>query len=149
MLDSGGADTWYYEHGPQGGIFVRNDSPLTQDNESPPYQRGEFHRTRGEAGAGLYINTNKTADINKDENDKGYVIPWAHPDVLYWKNSLAGRSAITQSPNRRHGPALTENSSGARRPIPRFWRHAGRPASSSAIQRAKGMTSISPLRKNP
>jgi hypothetical protein len=46
--------------------------------------RGVFHRAQGATDAGLFINTNKTADINKAENDKGYVIPWAHPTVLYW-----------------------------------------------------------------
>jgi len=90
MLDSGEADTWRYEHrpGPQSGIFVRNDSPLTQGSDVRPYQRGVFHRTQGEAGAGIFINTNKTADINKDEKDMGYVIPWAHPDALYWLPKL-------------------------------------------------------------
>ena len=67
---------------------MRNDSPLTQGSDARPSQRGVFHRTRGEAGAGLYINTNKTADINKDENHKGYVIPWAHEAALYWLEKL-------------------------------------------------------------
>ena len=84
MLDSGEADTWRYEHGPQGGVFVPNESPLAQGSDTRPYQRGVFHRTQGEAGADLYINTNKTADLNKDENDRGYVIPWAHEAALYW-----------------------------------------------------------------
>jgi hypothetical protein len=88
MLDSGEADTWRYEHGPQGGIFVRNDWPLTQGSDARPYQRGVFHRTRGEPGAGIYVNTNKTANTNKDEKDKGYVIPWAHEAALYWLEKL-------------------------------------------------------------
>jgi hypothetical protein len=41
-----------------------------------------------EKEAGFYINTNKTADIDKAENDKGYVIPWAHDEVLYWLEKL-------------------------------------------------------------
>ncbi len=88
MLDSGEADTWRYMHGPKGGEFVVNDSPLATGSESRPYQRGVFHRSQREAGAGLYINTNKTADINKAEKDKGYVIPWAHEPALYWLEKL-------------------------------------------------------------
>lgn len=88
MLDSGEADTWLYEHGAEGGRFVRNDSPLATGSESRPFQRGVFHRSRGEVESGLYINTNKTADINKPGNGKGYVIPWAHESVLYWLKKL-------------------------------------------------------------
>lgn len=84
MLDSGEADTWRYVHGTQGGNFVLNDSPLATGNATRPYQRGVFHRNTNETGAGLFVNTNKTADINKPENAKGYVIPWAHETVLYW-----------------------------------------------------------------
>lgn len=88
MLDSGEADTWRYVHRSQGGKFVLNDSPLATGNEKRPYQRGVFHRSQMESGAGLYINTNKSADINKAENDKGYVIPWAHEEALYWLEKL-------------------------------------------------------------
>lgn len=88
MLDSGEADTWRYVHGTQGGSFVLNDSPLATGSARRPYQRGVFHRNANESGAGLFINTNKTADINKPENAKGYVIPWAHETVLYWLDRL-------------------------------------------------------------
>ncbi|SDO40276.1 Putative phage integrase [Rhodoferax sp. OV413] len=88
MLDSGEADTWRYVHGAQGGSFVLNDSPLATGSITRPYQRGVFHRSANESGAGLFINTNKTADINKPENAKGYVIPWAHETVLYWLEKL-------------------------------------------------------------
>jgi hypothetical protein len=37
---------------------------------------------------GLFINTNKTADVGKDDLDRGYCIPWEHPDVLYWLEKL-------------------------------------------------------------
>ena len=37
---------------------------------------------------GLYINTNKTADILRSEQEKGYVIPWEHEKVLYWLEKL-------------------------------------------------------------
>lgn len=88
MLDSGEADTWRYVHGPKGGSFELNDSPLATGSATRPYQRGVFHRHANETGAGLFINTNKTADINKAENAKGYVIPWAHETGLYWLEKL-------------------------------------------------------------
>lgn len=88
MLDSGEADTWRYVHGTQGGSFVLNDFPLATGDAKRPHQRGVFHRHANESSAGLFINTNKTADINKPENAKGYVIPWAHETVLYWLDKL-------------------------------------------------------------
>ncbi|BAL23511.1 integrase family protein [Azoarcus sp. KH32C] len=88
MLDSGEADTWRYVHAPGGGGFVLNHGPLATGSEKKPGQRGVFHRSANEQEAGFYINTNKTADINKAENDKGYVIPWANDEVLYWLEKL-------------------------------------------------------------
>jgi hypothetical protein len=84
MLDSGEADTWRYE----GGKFTANDSPLATGSASRPYQRGVFHRQANESGAGIFVNTNKTADTNKPESQKGYVIPWTHDTVLYWLEKL-------------------------------------------------------------
>ena len=88
MLDSGEADTWRYIHAPGGGGFVLNDGPLAIGSEKRPYQRGVFHRRANEKEAGFFINTNKTADINKAENEKGYVIPWSNDEVLYWLEKL-------------------------------------------------------------
>ncbi|MBS0173466.1 MAG: integrase family protein, partial [Nitrospira sp.] len=88
MLDSGEADTWRYVHAPGGGGFVLNHGPLASGSEMRPYQRGVFHRSANETEAGFYINTNKTADINKAENEKGYVIPWGYDEVLYWLEKL-------------------------------------------------------------
>ncbi|MGU5574053.1 gamma-mobile-trio integrase GmtZ [Aeromonas hydrophila] len=88
MLDSGEADTWRYEHVIQGGRFVLNDSPLATGSDTRPYQRGVFHRSANESGAGLFINTNKTADSSKPEYARGYLIPWAHEAVLYWLAKL-------------------------------------------------------------
>lgn len=88
MLDSGEADTWRYVHAPGGGGFVLNDGLLATGSEKRPYQRGVFHRSANEKEAGFYINTNKTADINKNEHEKGYVIPWANDEVLYWLEKL-------------------------------------------------------------
>lgn len=72
---------------PSGG-FVLNHNLLATGSEKRPSQRGVFHRTSTEKEAGFYINTNKTADINKAEKDKGYVIPWANDEVLYWLEKL-------------------------------------------------------------
>jgi len=88
MLDSGEADTYRYIHAPGGRGFVRNHGPFATGDEERPYQRGVFHRTANEQEAGLYINTNKTGDINKAEKDKGYVIPWSHDEALYWLEKL-------------------------------------------------------------
>lgn len=84
MLDSGEADTWRY----QSGKWVKNSSSLSIGNEKRPSQRGVFHRSSNQEGAGFYINTNKTADISKEENNKGYVIPWTYEPVLYWLEKL-------------------------------------------------------------
>lgn len=89
LLDSGEADTWRYDPTPHSGAFVLNPSGLAMGSEKRPHQRGVFHRSVHEPGsAGLFVNTNKTADIGKDEDSKGYVIPWAHPEVLYWLQKL-------------------------------------------------------------
>lgn len=88
MLDSGEADTWRYAEGQWG----RNSSPLAQGTEKNLYRRGVFRRmkdlfTQAEM-TGLYINTNKTADRDKDEWSKGYELPWQHALVLYWLEKL-------------------------------------------------------------
>ena len=87
MLDSGEADTWRYEN----GGFVENPSPLATGTPQRPYKKGVFYKSN-EAGSdnevGLFINTNKTADIDKPEDKKGYVIPWTHAPALYWLEAL-------------------------------------------------------------
>jgi len=88
MLDSGEADTWRYEN----GQWRLNDLLLTIGSGKRPYLRGVFHRSvdvsTRQTMTGFYINTNKTADINKDEGEKGYVIPWQNDAVLYWLEKL-------------------------------------------------------------
>jgi hypothetical protein len=88
FLDSGEGDTWRYVWDEQGGRFELNDSPFAQGCEARPWQRGVFHRDARTQGAGLFINTNKTADINKSEDKKGYVIPWTNVDLLFWLEKL-------------------------------------------------------------
>lgn len=88
FLESGEADTWRYVWDERGGRFELNNTPLALGGEARPCQRGVFHREAGKSGAGLFINTNKTADINKTEDRKGYVIPWTNITLLYWLERL-------------------------------------------------------------
>jgi len=88
MLDSGEADTWRYNN----GQWSVNDNHLATGNDKRPHMRGVFHRSvdakSGKIMTGFYINTNKTSDINKNEKDKGYVIPWQYTEALYWLEKL-------------------------------------------------------------
>ncbi|MFM2655740.1 gamma-mobile-trio integrase GmtZ [Vibrio owensii] len=89
MLDSGEADTWRYENG-QWVANTLHDFAL--GSEKRPFGKGIFRRIHdtmiGLYSTGLYINTNKTADQNKDELERGYIIPWQNEEVLYWLEKL-------------------------------------------------------------
>lgn len=84
FLDSGEADTLRYEN----GSWVKNPHTFALNY----YSKGVFRQFKdnatGAESTGLYISTNKTADQNKDEFDRGYEIPWQHEDVLYWLEKL-------------------------------------------------------------
>ena len=84
MLDSGEADMLRYEN----GNWVKNSHTFALNS----YSKGVFRQFKdnatGTESTGLYINTNKTADQNKDEFERGYEIPWQHEDVLYWLEKL-------------------------------------------------------------
>lgn len=89
MLDSGEADTWRYES----GLWTLNDKhDFALGSERRPFGKGVFRRIHdtmtGQCSTGLYINTNKTADQNKDELERGYIIPWQNEEVLYWLEKL-------------------------------------------------------------
>ena len=88
MLDSGEADTQRYEQ----GKWIPNCGPLAEGTAINPLRRGVFRRMTDDltkaSMTGLFINTNKTADIRKDEWSKGYNLPWEHRDVLYWMEKL-------------------------------------------------------------
>lgn len=88
FLDSGEGDTWRYVWDGQGGGFELNDTAFAVGSETRPSQRGIFHREANGKGVGLFINTNKTADVNKPENQKGYVIPWTNVQLLFWLAKL-------------------------------------------------------------
>ncbi len=89
MLDSGEADTWRYE---QGQWIVNTEHDFALGSEKRPFGKGIFRRIHdtmtGLHSTGLYINTNKTADQNKDELERGYIIPWQNEEVLYWLEKL-------------------------------------------------------------
>lgn len=88
MLDSGEADTWLFKN----GKWKLSNSPLSQGSPKKPVEKGVFRRLinpeDGKVLTGFYINTNKTADIYRVEQEKGYVIPWQHDSVLYWLEKL-------------------------------------------------------------
>lgn len=89
MLDSGEADTWRYE---QGQWKINDKYDFILGSEKRPFGKGLFRRIHdsmtGQYSTGLYINTNKTADQNKDELERGYVIPWQNEEILYWLEKL-------------------------------------------------------------
>lgn len=89
MLDSGEADTWRYENG-RWILNTRHDFAL--GSAKRPFGKGIFRRIydtmTGLYSTGLYINTNKTADQNKNELERGYIIPWQNEEVLYWLEKL-------------------------------------------------------------
>ena len=89
FLDSGEGDTWRYEQ----GQWVENTKHAFKYGAAKrPYQKGVFKRifdSMSESySTGLHISTNKTADQNKDENQRGYTVPWEHEELLYWLEKL-------------------------------------------------------------
>lgn len=89
FLDSGEGDTWRYER----GHWVENTQhPFKYGTPKRPYQKGVFRRIYDSMTesytTGLYVSTNKTADQNKDEAQRGYTIPWQHEELLYWLEKL-------------------------------------------------------------
>lgn len=89
MLDSGEADTWRYE---SGSWCINKKHTFALGSEKRPFGKGVFRRKEdsfvGQIATGLYINTNKTADQNKEELERGYLIPWQHEELLYWLEKL-------------------------------------------------------------
>jgi transposase-like protein len=94
MLDSGEMDTFKYVQKDKYkyGEWVINDSPLSQGTKSKPCEKGVLRKfidpTTNLEMTGFFINTNKTADINKDEADKGYNMPWQYEEMQYWLAKL-------------------------------------------------------------
>lgn len=94
MLDSGEMDTYKYVQSMRNvaGEWIKNDSHLSQGTERNPFERGVLRKFKDKTTqlemTGFFINTNKTADINKEESDKGYDIPWQYEEVQYWLAKL-------------------------------------------------------------
>ena len=94
MLDSGEMDTYKYVQSMRNvaGEWIKNDSHLSQGTERNPFKRGVLRKFKDKTTqlemTGFFINTNKTADINKEESDKGYDIPWQYEEVQYWLAKL-------------------------------------------------------------
>jgi hypothetical protein len=89
FLDSGEADTWRYEQ----GQWIENTAhDFAFGTKKRQFSRGVFKRIYdsflGMYSTGLFISTNKTSDLNKDEVDRGYCIPWQHEEILYWIEKL-------------------------------------------------------------
>ena len=61
---------------------------LSNDRDRVGERQGVFFKVTGslqnEPSTGFYINTNKTADIDKPWNKRGYVIQWEHREALRW-----------------------------------------------------------------
>lgn len=94
MLDSGEMDTYKYVQPDRRmpGEWVKNNSHLSRGTEKNPFERGVLRKFKDQTThlqmTGFFINTNKTADINKDELDKGYNIPWQYEEAQYWLAKL-------------------------------------------------------------
>ncbi|MBZ9692210.1 VPA1269 family protein [Clostridium sp. M14] len=94
MLDSGEMDTYKYVQSMRNntGKWIKNDSHLSQGTERSPFERGVLRKFKDQTTqiemTGFFINTNKTADINKDEYEKGYDIPWQYEEAQYWLAKL-------------------------------------------------------------
>ena len=90
MLDSGEMDTYKYVQPMRNmsGEWIKNDSHLSLGTETNPFERGALRKFKDKTTqiemTGFFINTNKTADINKEEYDKGYDIPWQYEEAQYW-----------------------------------------------------------------
>jgi len=81
MLDSGEGDARVYEKGnwvPNTGPHAPPSGSVVQNGFLRPFT--DPHT--GEIITGMRPNTNKTADLEADERDHGYDIPWQHEEVI-------------------------------------------------------------------
>lgn len=94
MVDSGEADTFIWN----GSEFVPNTGSLRQATAAAPRAQGVFRKPPQEdadkgAQVILYFNSNKTADLGKNGNEKGYECAWPQLEALdenpyYWLAKL-------------------------------------------------------------
>lgn len=81
MLESEEADTEVFKD----GQWVKNETflkPLGRKLTRHGFLRKFVDQTTKGEFTGFYVNTNKTADRFKDNDDKGYEIPWQHDEVI-------------------------------------------------------------------
>lgn len=81
MLESGEADSEMFKE----GQWIRNETPLKPHGRKVTrrgFLRKFIDQTTKNTFTGFYVNTNKTADRFKDNEDKGYEIPWQHDEVI-------------------------------------------------------------------
>lgn len=94
MLDSGEADTYRYIQPlrQEAGHWTKNTGSIKEGTEKHPVRRGVFRKFFDPVAklemTGFYINTNKTADMDKEEYAKGYEVPWQYEEALYWLSKL-------------------------------------------------------------
>lgn len=81
MLDSGEGDSEVFES----GRWAANAGPLapiSRKKVTRGFLRKLYDTTTGRHFTGMYVNTNKTADIYRDAKDTGYEIPWQHAEII-------------------------------------------------------------------
>jgi len=81
MLESGESDSECYID----GQWVENVGPLAPRQRAvvrKGFLRKFTDRLTGRVHTGFFVNTNKTQDRGKDEDDKGYEIPWQHGEAI-------------------------------------------------------------------
>lgn len=122
FLDSGEADTWRYES----GCWMANAHPFAYGSKKRPYAKGVFRRTYDSMtevdGTSLYVSTNKTADQNNGEMDRGYTIPWQHEELLYWLEKL-------RNWQEKYNPITAPTSASTVKP-----KHLGKPKSETTLK---------------
>jgi hypothetical protein len=102
MLDSGEADSERYVD----GQWVANVGVLAPSRRAvvrKGFLRKFTDRLTGRVHTGFFVNTNKTQDRSKDEDDKGYEIPWQHGDAIRVVTDLPRRQERynpTEAPTR-------------------------------------------------
>lgn len=92
-LDSGEFDTFTFNINKSKSWFSKNNNPLITHHTKKPICRGVFHisdiNKLDQDCNSLFINTNKTADIDKAANNKGYVMPLLNAHhILFWLHKL-------------------------------------------------------------
>lgn len=88
MLESGEADGEEFRE----GRWVKNDSALKPHGRHARrrgFLRKFIDQTTKTEFTGFYVNTNKTADRFKDNDDKGYEIPWQYDEVIRVAQQMA------------------------------------------------------------